>query len=234
MKTDSIDIRPTHSSKMDKHQRKQLAKWEAKKAKGQDKFMEKVRESFRDPALDKVEAFARSYTPPTWVLCGIIGQVKEFLEEVRTPSPSDYWVSFANWTLMDDDFRSRMYTIESSRVARFRGVEYIPYHSDYERFFIYDEHSLERRIDIAKTINAIREHKKRTAKKDYAQGIMRSARRLDIFGAEFLSVYPRWRAVLNCKAVKEELMAAAWHPRRVDHILETYGWEAYDNLLGVE
>jgi hypothetical protein len=28
------------------------------------------------------------------------------------------------------------------------------------------------------------------------------------------------------------LMAAVWHPRRVEHILDTYGWDAYENLLG--
>jgi len=27
-------------------------------------------------------------------------------------------------------------------------------------------------------------------------------------------------------------MAAVWHPRRVEHILDTYGWDAYENLLG--
>ncbi len=44
----------------------------------------------------------------------------------------------------------------------------------------------------------------------------------------------RWRAIHNCRAIKEDLMAAAWHPRRVEHILETYGWDAYNNLLGEE
>ena len=42
------------------------------------------------------------------------------------------------------------------------------------------------------------------------------------------------RTVHKTKLLKEELMMNVWHPQRVEKFLETYGWEAYDNLLGVE
>jgi hypothetical protein len=45
----------------------------------------------------------------------------------------------------------------------------------------------------------------------------------------------RFRAIQTCRyGFKEELMMKAWHPDRVGKFLETYGWEAFDNLLGVE
>lgn len=49
--------------------------------------------------------------------------------------------------------------------------------------------------------------------------------------ADHMGGYARMQAILRCKQIKEDLMAAVWHPRRVGHILETYGWEAYENLL---
>lgn len=42
------------------------------------------------------------------------------------------------------------------------------------------------------------------------------------------------RTIHRVKTFKEELMMTAWRPRRMEHILDTYGWEVYDNLLGIE
>jgi len=50
---------------------------------------------------------------------------------------------------------------------------------------------------------------------------------------ELLAKTTRFRAIYACRhGFKEELMMAVWHPRRVEKFLNTYGWEAYENLLG--
>ena len=41
------------------------------------------------------------------------------------------------------------------------------------------------------------------------------------------------RAMNRMKKIKEELMAATWHPRRVERILELGGHEALDNFAGL-
>lgn len=51
---------------------------------------------------------------------------------------------------------------------------------------------------------------------------------------ELMEAVRRNQAIRACRGFKEELMQVAWHPNRVGRILETYGWEALDNLLGVE
>ncbi len=42
----------------------------------------------------------------------------------------------------------------------------------------------------------------------------------------------RWdelkRSQARCSITKEELMATVWHPRRVERLLETYGWDALE------
>ena len=61
----------------------------------------------------------------------------------------------------------------------------------------------------------------------YARDRLEDEYRLSI-QAEFV------RSVHRTKLLKEQLMMSVWHPQRVEKFLETYGWEAYDNLLGVE
>lgn len=41
------------------------------------------------------------------------------------------------------------------------------------------------------------------------------------------------RMMNRMKKLKEELMAAAWHPRRIERLLELGGEEALDNFAGV-
>jgi hypothetical protein len=60
-----------------------------------------------------------------------------------------------------------------------------------------------------------------------ADSFFRTTERTALFQSEL-------RAICKCKTIKEELMAETWHPRRVERILETYGWDAYNNLLGEE
>lgn len=44
---------------------------------------------------------------------------------------------------------------------------------------------------------------------------------------------PFVRAMNRMKKLKEELMAATWHPRRIERILELGGHDALDNFAGL-
>jgi hypothetical protein len=44
---------------------------------------------------------------------------------------------------------------------------------------------------------------------------------------------PFVRTMMRTEALKEELMMAAWHPRRIGRILELGGHEALDNFAGI-
>ena len=220
---------------MDKRQRKQLAQWESKKAKTQAKFEERVREHFEEPALVKIEAFGDSYKPhPLRVLPGVIKQAETYLKELRRPSlpPGRHQLMtsrspVAEWILMGEEDFGWLYRTINSRMWYFGGR-----FTEYDQFIVHDDRSLERRIDVPKTIDAIRDHKDDQLRRTYMRGIMRSALRLDPIREELAVATHKSRTIHNCKAIKEDLMAAAWHPRRIERLLETHGWEAYENLLG--
>ena len=44
---------------------------------------------------------------------------------------------------------------------------------------------------------------------------------------------PFVRTMMRTEALKEELMMAAWHPRRIGRILDLGGHEALDNFAGI-
>lgn len=69
---------------------------------------------------------------------------------------------------------------------------------------------------------------------EHGPSFLRTTERTALFRVELEVAARQSRGVQNCKAIKEELMAAVWHPRRVEHILDKYGWDAYENLLGEE
>lgn len=220
---------------MDKRQRKHLAQWESKKAKTQSKFEQRVREYFEDPALDKIEAFGDSYKPhPVRVLPGVIKQAETYVKELREPLPPPGRHRLitsrspaAEWILMGEgDFGWLYHTMNSRRCYLGRRF------TEYDRFIVHDDRRLDRRIDVTKTIDAIRDHKDNQLRRTYMRGIMRSALRLDLIREELDVATRKSRAIHDCKAIKEELMAAVWHPRRVEHILDNYGWDAYNNLIG--
>jgi hypothetical protein len=68
---------------------------------------------------------------------------------------------------------------------------------------------------------------------EHGPSFFRTTERNELIRGELKVAARRLRAIYNCKTIKEDLMAAVWHPRRVEHILENYGWDAYENLLGV-
>lgn len=215
---------------MDKHERKQLARWELNKAKRQGKFEEKVRDYFDVTARRTVETFAKTYQPsPSKILDGVVTEARKLLRELRIPR----------------------YTNESSRVLMIATLitmddleyEYLYAHlltggswsgSNYGWLYEYDETLLGKKLDVPKTLEAIREHKDNQERIKHLRRFAQSLRRLDTIRDEMAVVAHKFRTIHDCKAIKEELMMKVWHPRRVEHILETYGWEAYENLLGEE
>jgi hypothetical protein len=67
---------------------------------------------------------------------------------------------------------------------------------------------------------------------EHGPSFLRTTERTALFRGELEVAARQSRGVQNCKAIKEELMAAVWHPRRVERLLDTHGWEAYENLIG--
>lgn len=49
----------------------------------------------------------------------------------------------------------------------------------------------------------------------------------------YMESAPFVRAMNRMKQIKEELMAAAWHPTRIERLLELGGEEALDNFAGL-
>jgi hypothetical protein len=208
--------------KMDKHQRRQLARWETKKAKNQFKFEERLRDYWNEPVLDKIDAYGNSYKPhPVRALQGITKQAEKSLERLRELP--------LTWSLIiAGDFDWTPTTMFSSRV-RFFGRPI----SEYEPFIVCDERSLEWRIDVPKTLAAIRDHKDNRFRSECRWGMVRSALRLGPLREELTFVTRKFRAIQNCRLIKEELMMNVWHPRRMEKFLETYGEDAFDNFIGL-
>ena len=210
-------------SAMDKHQRKQLSRWEMQKAKDMRKFQEYLAKSKeeRDAAIayhkfrrdwEYICRVARTYVPTH---SEIFARAMTFLAEDPDMIAR---MSQSTWILRDDDDNA----VHDQR-------HYIIWHVMRSPFG--DDEPL----DIPAEIAARREAKLYRRGLQFAADLYRHMARLDIVRQELLLRAQRNRAVQDCRLVwKEELMMKAWHPDRVGKFLETYGWEAFDNLLGVE
>lgn len=219
-------MRPNDLSTMDKHRRKQLARWEAKKAKDDEKFEKKIRQQFDQDARDEIEKFGKTYKPePTKLLDGILKEGMNLLAELEE------FPRFHTGSIRD--YMIRMITSDVWNPLLF-SMGHGNWIGKYREFYIYKDSVLQEKIDVAKTIQAIREHKDSELRHQHLRNFMRSAGRLNAFRAELAVATHKFRTIQNCRIIKEELMMNVWHPRRVEHILETYGWEVLDNLLGVE
>ncbi len=97
-----------------------------------------------------------------------------------------------------------------------------------------DTTKLDYRIDIPASLQNLKDAKYN--RRVYTHGIvlLRQLKRTEAIKDELLKTVSKFNIIRNCKTVKEELMATVWHPDRVEKILKNYGWEVYDNLLGVE
>lgn len=202
---------------MDKHQRKYLARWEMNKAKRQEKFEERMRDREFEATVDSLEAYAASYEPD---MTGFLTTALPTLESLRGTSIFRYMTleshGYPRWVFWRHGLMRERY----AEIVWWRNVKF-------------DERTLERVVDVEASKKAIRDAKTGHVFIHRVNDLQRQLERTTAIRDELLHVYPRWRAILNCKVLKEEIMMAAWHPRRVEHILVTYGWDAYDNLLGV-
>jgi regulator of sirC expression with transglutaminase-like and TPR domain len=113
-----------------------------------------------------------------------------------------------------------------------RDIDRDTYHPFVPSLFVLNSEKLGAEIDIEASVDTFKRTRDLEVVLDSAEEFTRTLDRTTLLREEFERAYPRWRAVLNCKHIKEELMQKAWHPRRVGHVLETYGWEALENLLG--
>jgi hypothetical protein len=96
--------------------------------------------------------------------------------------------------------------------------------------YVYDH--FHQRIDVDKSLKKLQHALDAEFVQDHAPSFFRTTERTSLIRDELAVVSRKWRAIHNCKVIKEELMAAVWHPRRVEHILDNYGWDAYNNLIG--
>lgn len=211
---------------MDKHQRKQLSRWEQKKAKDDRKFREylakseeererEVAERKRQRDWDFVSRVVRAYVPTH---SEIFARALRFLKEEPDMIAR---LSQSIWSLRDDNDEVRDY--------RHRILMRVMMWGPFGDFTDYGP------VDIPEEIVAGRKEKLSSRGMQFATTLYRHMARLDIVRDELRLRAQRNRAVQDCRLVwKEEFMMKAWHPDRVGKFLETYGWEAFDNLLGVE
>jgi hypothetical protein len=188
---------------MDKHQRKQLARWEQKKAKTEHAYIERMKEYESRREWSKIAVTVHSYTPsPASVFTAALTFLKE--PQFRSIPPEWYWHFIVN-------LHGPFFTLNS------RGRFILPPPPDPDA-----------------EIREGCEQKDKRCALELMPTLIRHMDRVDAIRDELGVKAQRNRVVQDCLAIKEELMAAAWHPRRVGRVLDLYGWEALDNLLGVE
>ena len=188
---------------MDKHQRKQLSRWEHTKAKSIHKFEERMKDNESRREWHKVAIAIQSYTPSQ---AAVFTKALELLRDPVFHSVRHHY----HWPLFVHP--GGPFFLLSSRN---RWIAPPP-------------------PDIEEEVREGRDRKLMQSAVDLMPTLLRHMDRVDTIRGELLVRAHRSRAIQNCLAIKEELMMAAWHPRRVGRILETYGWDALDNLLGVE
>jgi len=115
----------------------------------------------------------------------------------------------------------RIWSGPGDTYCRYRVVDYVydPFHQ---------------RIDVTASLKKFQHLADVEYIRKHAPSFFRTTERTALFRGELEAASRRWRAIHDCKHIKEELMAAVWHPRRVEALLETHGWAAYNNLLGEE
>ena len=189
---------------MDKHQRKHIAKWEAKKAKDARKVEEDIKRHSYERALEHIAQ--------------VVGEWE--------PCPKEVFTNARNF-LKERLFQTARNTIIDDHRFLFFINQYHLMYSKRWRFSMSD-------MEIAAEIAEQKSQKREAQALQLAWKLSRYQSRINAFREELLQKTARLRTIQDCLLVKEELMMNVWHPRRMEHILETYGWEAYENLLGVE
>lgn len=112
------------------------------------------------------------------------------------------------------------------------GLEYYIWQKRRAADYVYDP--FHQRIDVKASLKKFQRMRDAELIHDIGPSFFRTTERTALFRGELEAAFPKWRTILNCKHIKEELMAAVWSPRRMEKLLMTHGWAAYDNLLGEE
>jgi len=203
---------------MDKHQRKRLARWEQKKGKEQFKIEEYMKRHSYDQATANIKRAIQDYDPPPHAV----------FSQARLLASDSRFLTF---------FGRRFEALERARLLLplWDEDEQGPYHLAIgaphpRRYPSYLTDS-----EIASEIASGKASKEFREASDLAFTLHRHRQRVDAIRDELTVKTNRLRAIQTCRyGFKEELMMKVWHPDRVGKFLETYGWEAFDNLLGVE
>lgn len=184
---------------MDKHERKQLSRWETKKAKDQLRFEEYLRQHSHEMAWRKIEHAVQNYTPPQGIVFSRARALASTFES--------RWDRIPLWW----DIEGGFHMMYSRRI----------------RLFVSDE-------EIAVEIAERKAEKQGRQTERVACALLRHKYRVNAIREELLVKTNRLRAIQNCRnGFKEELMMKVWHPSRVMKFIETYGEDAFDNLIGV-
>jgi len=89
------------------------------------------------------------------------------------------------------------------------------------------------KVNVEKTIA----HQKRQADNAYIRlhstSFYRTTGRTAYLRDELFAGAEKMRTVRRCHQIKEELCANVYHPRRIEKLLETGGWEVLDNFAGL-
>ena len=186
---------------MNKHQRKQTARWEAKKAKDERKVEEHRRQHSYERTLEHIAQVVGEWEPCPSV---VFAKARSLLKSM----PGRYTVAINEEVV---EFLNRYRLVTSKRC----------------RLFLSE-------LEIAAEIAEEKTWKQEVQAYQLLHTLFRHEQRVNAIREELLEKTTRLRTIQTCWLLKEELMMNVWHPRRVGYILETYGWEAYENLLGVE
>jgi hypothetical protein len=193
---------------MDKHQRKHLARWEQKKAKEERQFQERMLRVARHTEWVKLETTIREYDPPM----SVVFPLARTLGNQEVPA------------FMDE---CALIILEMWEAPR-GGEPARPGFDFRDWLHLYS-------LPVSEQIAERQQRRDRVHAIYLASTLRRHQTRVNTLREELIERTNRFRAIQTCRhGFKEELMMKAWHPDRVGKFLETYGWEAFDNLLGVE
>jgi hypothetical protein len=191
---------------MDKHQRKHLARWEQKKAKEERQFQERMLRVARHTEWAKLQTVIHEYDPPM----SVVFPLARTLGDQEVPA------------FMDE---RGLLILEMWEAPR--GPDLILPGFIYRNWGGY--------LNVSEEIADRQQRRDRVHAIYLASTLRRHQTRVNTLREELIERTNRFRAIQTCRyGFKEELMMKAWHPDRVGKFLETYGWEAFDNLLGVE
>lgn len=193
---------------MDKYTRKQIERWENKK--------EKLR------MRDQQNIFKN----------GFFGDYAEVLRQVNAYNPVVSGV-------ITEVHRNRMLEVQyiragfaiDDRVTDTLSIGMIPFNNGLLKI---DYTKLDYRIDVPGSVQALKQAKYTQRLYRECVILVRYLVRMEKIKDELLKTASKFATIRNCKTIKEDLMKTVWHPRRLETFVEKYGWEAFDNLLGVE